>query len=382
MNDLDSILDFMIIQIGKFELLLSDLLILMFLLGSAFFCIWAYRRLMNKYVYSKLKIDAKKQKLLFRLFSYPIFLILFLTSLHVLGVNIRAFFDTIGNFFSFHLFSFNDKSVSIFDFLLIGLVILLARIGIWSTQEFLTTSSFAKRMTLDSGRRLAVFQIVKYLIYLLALLLILSSIGINISVIAASSAAFFVVIGLGLQNIFNDVLSGVLLLFEGTIEVGDVIEVGDLFGKVAEIQLRRTVIETPDNISIVIPNSRLTSDNVINWSHNDQETRFKVQVGVAYGSDVTLVRKILREAAKSHGHIRKNPEPKVWFIDFGDSALIFELLFWVDRSFDIKDIKSDLRFKIEADFRKNDVRIPFPQRDLHIVSDFRAENKVDISKEE
>ena len=139
-------------------------------------------------------------------------------------------------------------------------------------------------------------------------------------------------------------------------------------GKVKEITFRTTKIETRDNIILIVPNSKFLDSNVINWSHIQKRTRFYVQVGVAYGSDVELVEKVLLESTNNHKDISKTPKPFVRFYDFGSSSLDFQVYFWTDKSFEVENIKSDLRFEIDKQFRKNKIQIPFPQRDVHIKS--------------
>ncbi|MFT7031218.1 MAG: small-conductance mechanosensitive channel [Marinoscillum sp.] len=194
----------------------------------------------------------------------------------------------------------------------------------------------------------------------------LDSIGVEITLLLAGSAALLVGLGFGIQQIFNDVVSGILLLFEGTVSVGDIVEIEHIVGKVQRIALRTSIIQTRDHISIIVPNSKLVSDNVINWTHNRSQTRFNIKIGVAYGSDVPLVMRLLEEAATAQKAVAKNPKPNARFIDFGDSALMFEILFWSDKMFEIEFIKSAIRVEIDALFRTNNVIIPFPQRDLHL----------------
>lgn len=272
-----------------------------------------------------------------------------------------------------------DKEIRVSNVLGAILIFILARIGIFYFRKFFVKTGQHSRLPLDQGRRMAVFQIGKYILYLITLLLVLTSLNINLSVLVASSAALFVGIGLALQNTFSDIAAGIVILIDRTVEVGDMVMIDSLKleGKVIEIRLRSTVVETLDLMTVIVPNSKFTTTNVINWSFNDRETRFRVKVGVAYGSNVALVRKVMVQAAQGHGLILKKPEPRVRFTEFGDSSLNFELLFWTNRVLEYEDIKSDLRFKIEADFRKNDVTIPFPQRDLHIVSDFRDAKRTD-----
>lgn len=283
------------------------------------------------------------------------------------------------------LFSLSkDTEIRVSNVLGAILIFILARIGVFYFKKFFVKTGETSRLPLDQGRRMAVFQIGKYILYLITLLLVLTSLNINLSVLVASSAALFVGIGLALQNTFSDIAAGIVILVDRTVEVGDMVMIDSLKleGRVIEIRLRSTVVETLDLMTVIVPNSKFTTTNVINWSFNDRETRFRVKVGVAYGSNVGLVRKVMVQAAQGHGLILKKPEPRVRFTEFGDSSLNFELLFWTNRVLEYEDIKSDLRFKIEADFRKNDVIIPFPQRDLHIVSDFRNVKKAENTSEE
>jgi small-conductance mechanosensitive channel len=196
--------------------------------------------------------------------------------------------------------------------------------------------------------------------------MILDTLGIRLTLLLAGSAALLVGIGLGLQQVFKDIVSGFFLLFEGNLKVGDVVELEGDVGIVKEIGFRTTKIENRDNIILIIPNSKFIGENVINWSHIEQKTRFSVDVGVAYGSDVELVKKVLLECARDHQEVTEYPKPFVRFDDFGNSSLDFQLFFWTDNAFRVENIKSDLRFAIDKKFRENKITIPFPQRDVHI----------------
>jgi len=228
----------------------------------------------------------------------------------------------------------------------------------------------------DKGRGKALFQILNYTIIVISIIIGLDMIGVKITLLLAGSAALLVGVGLGLQQVFNDIVSGILLLFEGTVTIGDIIELNNIIGKVEKISIRTSKIETRDGIVIIVPNSKLVSDNVINWSHNRSVTRFRIKVGVAYGSDITLVMQLLKEAALEHPEVVRTPEPKARFIDFGESSLDFELLFYSKRMFDIEFVRSDIRVKIDQKFRENNITIPFPQRDLHFKTsgNFSIEN--------
>jgi small-conductance mechanosensitive channel len=162
-------------------------------------------------------------------------------------------------------------------------------------------------------------------------------------------------------------ISGIIILFEGNVAVGDILEVDGLVGTVKEIKLRTSLIKTRDGIYIVVPNNRVVNEKVINWSTHTKLTRFNVAVGVAYGSDIEKVKTLLLQSANEHELISKRPTPIVIFNDFGDSSLQFEVYFWTQDSWKIELIKSDLRFAIDNLFRKNNIQIPFPQRDVHLI---------------
>jgi len=185
-------------------------------------------------------------------------------------------------------------------------------------------------------------------------------------------------VGFGSQNLMNNFISGVILLIEQPIRSGDLIEVDDLFGRVIRIGTRSTIVRMPTNVEIVIPNSSFLEKNVVNWTLTDQRIRMKISIGVAYGSDVELVRERLLEAARAHEKVLKEPEPFVWFTDFGDDALIFELHFWglVNIIGSRLTIQSDVRFTIDRLFRESGISIAFPQRDVHLDSTRPLEVKV------
>jgi len=224
-----------------------------------------------------------------------------------------------------------------------------------------------KNVTTISGSQNYILQkITHYIIVIAAILIALESIGLELTFFLAGSAALFVGIGLGIQDVFKDVISGFILLFGKAIKVNDVIEIEGMVGRVTDIDFRVSKIVTRDDIDMLIPNSKLINDMVINWSYNNELTRFSIAVGVAYGSDTQLVKKILTKVAEEHPDVSKTKAPFVRFTNFGNSSLDFQLFFWSDKTFRIENILSDLRFDIDNQFRKNNVTIPFPQRDVHI----------------
>lgn len=221
---------------------------------------------------------------------------------------------------------------------------------------------------LDTGRKDAVMKIVKYFLSVLVIVMAIEMLGFDADVLIASSAALFVGLGFGLQDAFKDLISGVILLFEGTISKGDVIEVEGLVGTVKEIKLRTTAVRTRDDIYVLVPNHKFVSESVINWSESSKFTRFHVEVGVAYGTDTALVEQTLYDIARNHDKVLKADESLVLFDAFGDSSLNFSLHFWTQEIWDVLKIKSELRMEIDRQFREKGISIPFPQRDLHLRS--------------
>lgn len=277
---------------------------------------------------------------------------------------------TFSDFLDFDLIQIGNVSLTVSE-----LFVIIIILGITWLLLFLIKRVVKRSLSKDknvAGRQYSVFLLVKYLIWIIAIVLIIETIGIRVTFLIASSAALLVGLGLGLQQIFQDIVSGIFILFEGTIKVDDILDVGGIVGKIKEIRLRTSTLLTRDGTILIIPNHQFINENVINWSHNLQPTRFKVQVGVSYSSDERLVRDVLYSCASEHPEVINNrPEmkPIVRIIDFGNSSVDFEILFWSANMFWIENIKSDIRFKIREKFREHNIVIPFPQRDVHMIKD-------------
>jgi small-conductance mechanosensitive channel len=271
------------------------------------------------------------------------------------------------NFLDYRLFQAGGVTISVFHLAEVIIVLVITYAVVSIIKRIIRRQETRKRM--EVGQLYAIYQIIKYFLWILAIVIILDTLEIKITILLASSAALLVGLGLGLQQIFQDFVSGIALLVEGTVKIGDIVEIeGNVVGRVREIGLRTSKIETRDNIIMIVPNSKFISDNVINWSHLEKKTRFSVKVGVSYGSDVGLVTEVLLTCAKEHIEITKDPAPFVRFTDFGESSLDFELFFWSIETFRVENIKSELRYKIFSAFARNNIQIPFPQRDIHIKS--------------
>lgn len=265
------------------------------------------------------------------------------------------------NLESYTVFNLNENQIKVSDILEAILIILAARLIFWMVTQ-LVLYRYYMRSKIDRGSQYAINQLLKYVIYTMAILWSISSLGVEVTVLWGGAAALLVGIGLGLQQTFNDFFSGIVLLFERSVEIGHVLDIGGTIGTVKEIGLRTSLIKTRDNITLVVPNSKLVTDNVINWSHLDEKVRFQIDVGVAYGSNTKLVKEILLKVVSEHPEIVEHPNPFVRFTNFGNSSLDFEVHFFSRNFIRIEDVKSDLRFEIDNAFRENNVEIPFPQR--------------------
>lgn len=220
----------------------------------------------------------------------------------------------------------------------------------------------------DKAKFTTVFSFARWIIYLIVILVVFDSIGINVTAIFAASAALLIGVGLALQTLFQDIISGIFILIDQSVHVGDIIEIDGKVGRVEEIKLRTTRAVTIDNKVLVIPNHLYLENSLYNWTQNGSSTRESVSVGVAYGSDVQLVKKLLLQAASTHPNVLTEPEPTVVFTNFGESSLDFKIVFTINDSFKAQFPKSDIRFEIDRLFRENNVSIPFPQRDIHIFN--------------
>lgn len=232
----------------------------------------------------------------------------------------------------------------------------------------------------DKLKFISIFKFIKYVIYLIVILTTMSAAGINITLLLTASAALFVGLGLALQDLFKDIIGGIFIITDKSLHVGDIVEVDGRVGKVFEIKLRTTRAITRDDKVIVIPNHHFITDIIYNYTQNHKMTREKITVGVAYGSDVALVTKILEEVAKTQKGVLKNPKCFVLFDDFGDSALMFSINFFINDSFSDPRIKSAMRYQIDARFRASGVTIPFPQRDVHIFQSGPFEHRDAVQK--
>lgn len=253
--------------------------------------------------------------------------------------------------------------------LLYLLILVLVLLWVAGKLKTLFLRRILSRSQMDIGAQQATATLIHYVLLLLGLMIVLQTAGIDLTTLHVVAGAVGVGVGLGLQEVVNNFISGLIILFERPIKVNDRIQVGEVDGRVADIRARSTTVVTNDNVAIIIPNSKFITENVINWTFNDSRLRFRVPVGVAYGTDPHEVRKALLAAAASHEGVLEDPGPSVWFREFGESSLNFELLVWTQSMVHNPGrFVSDLNYAIHDTLAEAGISVPFPQRDLHLKS--------------
>jgi small-conductance mechanosensitive channel len=280
--------------------------------------------------------------------------------------NVLDFIKQIISFFNVPLISLGGSTLTIWVIMYLVIIMILL-VYVTSKLKNLIINRLLAKSNIEIGVRIAVASLVRYVILFIGFIVILQTAGIDLSSITVLFGALGVGIGFGLQNITNNFVSGLIILIERPIKVGDRIEVSGITGDVVKISMRATTIITNDNISIIIPNSEFVSSTVINWSYTDRNVRFNFPVGVSYKEDPQNIKKLLLQVADENKGILKKPRPDVLFSEYADSAMVFNLRVWTREYIDRPGIlKSQLYYEIHKKFKENDVEIPFPQRDIHI----------------
>ncbi len=287
------------------------------------------------------------------------YVVVILFILQNFNLDFKLFDRTINN----EIVSFNISNI-----IIAVLIILIAQLIIWVMTQIVLYNVYRSK-SMDAGSQYAINQLAKYIIYVIAILWAFDALGINMTLLLGGAAALLVGVGLGLQQTFNDFISGIVLLFERSVSVGDVLEFEGTVGTIRKIGLRSSMVETRDNVSLIVPNHLLVNNTVLNWTHFSDKVRFEINIGVAYGSDTALVKELLLDAVKENPYALEYPAPIVRLIEFGESSLDFRVFFFSRNYMVIEDIKSDLRIDIDSRFRAKNINIPFPQRDINIRKD-------------
>lgn len=301
------------------------------------------------------------------------------TKYTILIIGFSIVFSTIGlgseSELNITLFGEGENEIKAFDILRFGFLFFLLLFFTRKLKSVFVNQILVK-YTSDIGVSQSIGTITQYLVVIIGAFVIIQNVGINLGSLNVLAGALGVGIGFGLQNVANNFISGLIILFERPIKVGDRIDVGNIAGDVVKISARSTMVNTNDNISVIVPNSEFINNKVINWSHNDRNVRFHVPVGVSYNEDPAQIKQILLDVANKHKDVLKKPAPDVLFVEYGDSSLNFDLLVWTSTYINRPIIlKSQLYYEIFEKFKEFNIEIPFPQRDLHIKSGLQPNDK-------
>ncbi|MDX1348844.1 MAG: mechanosensitive ion channel [Putridiphycobacter sp.] len=346
-----------------------------------FVAIFLAGKLLLKYLkryFKILQLDSKhltiegREIALWKLIKQVVYFIVFYACFQSLNINNTSI--DFANVLTYELVRIGAFHLAIYHLFLTAFVLFIARIFINFIKLYLL-KRVAKRAQIDQGTEFVIIQLAKYIIYTIAIIVILQSFGLSMSLLLGGSAALLVGVGLGMQDIFKDFIAGLLLLFEGSNKVGDIVEINNYNGesnfiaKIKQINLRTTKVETRDNKTLIIPNSTLTHQSVNNWSFSTSIIRFQIPVTIHYNSDVDLAKDILVQCAQAHPRVKNTQPVFVRLINFGKDGLELDLVFWAEQNFYIDIYKSEIRFAIEREFRKHNISFPYPQTDVHIKRD-------------
>ncbi|PYK31272.1 MAG: mechanosensitive ion channel protein MscS [Verrucomicrobia bacterium] len=319
---------------------------------------------------SRLKIDVNLIAIITTILSLAVLVFFFITAVNAAGVPLSWNAPLPG------------LNLSLFQiFLLIALLIAV----FWfssRTKRFLF-NRFLANSGLERSLQYAIAQIVSNIVLIVGIFIVLDNAGIHLGALTVFAGAVGVGVGFGLQNIASNFISGLVILAERPITVGDRVEVAGVIGQVQHIRARSTVIVTNDNITMIVPNSKFIDSPVTNWTYGDPRVRFRIPVGIAYGSDIEKVRAALIAAGKDNPHTLSDPEPSVFLEKFGDNAIEFELVVWSsEMSYRPRRYRSEINFAIEKNLREAGIELAFPQRDLHIRSGVLKVQNVDSAKQD
>jgi small-conductance mechanosensitive channel len=334
-------------------------------------------RLLKKYVKTaNINMEGRRVAWL-KLISLSVYLLAIYIAFLSLKFNNKSI--TFGDFLNFKLINLKSFHLDFFNIFVIFSIFFASRILV-NFSKIVIGRKFRKAANSDLSTEYVYVKIAKYVIYVFAIIFCLQVLDVNLTLLLTGSAALLVGIGLGLQDVFKDVFAGFVLLFEGNLRVGDIVEItsgsknstkssSGIVAKIVKINVRTSQIETREGNVLIIPNTRLTQEQVENWSHGSELTRFIINLTVEYGANTELIKRLLKQAALAHPKVKKSHPILVRLSNFGDSGLELELVFWADQSWDINNYKSEIRFEIDRLFREYDIKIPYPKRDILMNSD-------------
>lgn len=284
-------------------------------------------------------------------------------------MELKDIYEFLNGIFNFKLIDTDKIDFTIGTILILVISLVLTSVTLRLIRVFLTR----KLPLQEKYKFISFFKFVRYLVFIFVFIFMLSVTGINVNVLLTASAALLVGLGFALQQLFQDIISGILIIIDKSLLVGDIVEIDGRVGRVVQIKLRTTRVETRNSRIMIVPNHKFMLDTLFNWTQNSPVNRENVSVGVAYGSDVNLVKKLLEQCAKTTKGVVREEDIVVLFEDFADSSLNFSVYFYVENGINSPKIQSDIRFKIDEVFKQNNVTIPFPQRDIHFIEKLKQQ---------
>lgn len=315
-----------------------------------------------------------------------IWLIVFFIIIRTLSINNPGF--DLESILAIEFFRFEKFHIAIYHIFVLVMVYFGGRIS-FSLIRIYLGRRMKRLKQVDKGTEYVYFQLIKYALISIASVILLRSMGVDLNVFMQGILFLSVAVGLGLQDIFKDFFAGFLLLFEGSVKVGDIIEIDQIkpgeenyIAKILQINMRTSKVETRDGKILIIPNSHLTSQKVNNWSADDPYKRFMIPVSVKFGEDLDLVKKILIECARNHPMVSSKKDIIVRLLHFGKDGYELDVVFWANKNFFIEIHKSDIRFAIDHEFRKHGIEFPFGQLDVHMIQeDGKNSNRNDSTQD-
>lgn len=369
-------------NIGPFNICLWNVFFIIIIFLVAAILRRIILRLLRKYAKSaNITIEGRRVTWL-KMISQSVYLVAIYVA--VLSFKFNNKDITFADLFKVRLIDLPNFKLDFADLLVIVSVFFGARI-IVSFSTLLISRRFQRSKNYDKATEFIYVQIAKYFIYIFSIFFCFQLLNIT-SLLLGGSAAILVGIGFGIQDVFKDFVAGFVLLFEAKLRVGDVVEITPvskagskstetIVAKILKINLRTTEIQTREGNILIIPNTRLTQEQVENWSHGSELTRFTIKVTVEYGSNTELIQRLLKQAALAHPNVNKNEPVFVRLADFAESGLELELIFWADQSWDINNYKSEIRFEIDRLFREYKIKIPYPQRVMHVMHETKPSSQ-------
>ncbi len=363
-------LSYTLFHLGPYKVCFWNIIFLSVIFFIAMLLRKVIHKLLKRYLKSaNIRVEGRMVTWL-KLLSQSVYLLA--AYIAVLSFNINNEDVSFTDFLNFNLiksqkFTLSFYHILVLIFIFFGAKMLLNFVKLYISKKFREKTSF------NPGTEYIYVQIAKYVIYLFAIITSLKALDIDLSLLMTGSLGLFVGLGLGLQDVFKDMFSGVVLLVEGNIRVGDIVEISNggkseaIVAKILKINVRTTQIETREGNVLIMPNSKLTQEFVENWSHGSELSRFRIVLTIDYNADTELVTRLLKQAALGHPKVRKSHPVDVRLSHFGNNGLELELIFWADQNWDINNYKSDIRFEIDRLFREYKITIPYPQNTVHLA---------------